>query len=74
MTIRETSIRISGLVAEAKLKSDRTGEELAKDLGYSERTLREKSRAKDMCSLPFDKIFIIAGLAGYDIAFVKKDR
>ena len=72
MGLKDISIRISGLITEAKLASDRTAEELAADIGYTDRTIREKARARELYTLPFDKIWMIAGLAGYEVVFIKK--
>lgn len=69
--IRQQSIRVSGLLAEAKLTENMTGEEIAQAIGISDRTLRSKSREKDLCTLSFEKIIMLAQLAGYEIEFRK---
>lgn len=67
--LKRLSIRCSGLMTEAELNKDLTKEELADFVGMSDRTLREKSRTKQMHTLPLGVIARIAGLAGYEIEF-----
>ena len=67
--LKQLSIRCSGLMTEAELTKDLTKEEIADFVGLSDRTLREKSRTKQMHTLPLGVIARIAGLAGYEIEF-----
>ena len=67
--LKDLSIRCSGFVTEAKLRRDMNVEDVAKVLDITDRTLREKSNAKEMYTLPLGKIAILADLAGYEIEF-----
>ncbi len=67
--LRELSIRCSGLMTEAGLNKDMNQQEIAEFLDVSDRTLREKSRTKQMYTIPIGKIAALAGLAGYEIEF-----
>lgn len=72
MGLSDLSIRCSGFMTEAKLRKNMSQEELAKFLDITDRTLREKSRTKEMYTLSLGKIAILADLAGYEIEFRKK--
>ncbi len=67
--LKDLSIRCSGFVTEAKLRRDMNVEDVAKVLDITDRTLREKSNAKEMYTLPLSKIAMLADLAGYEIDF-----
>lgn len=69
--LKQISIRCSGLMTEAELNKGLTQQEIAEYVGITDRTLREKSRAKQMHTLPLGTIVRIAGLAGYEIEFRK---
>lgn len=70
--LSDLSIRCSGFVTEAQLRKNLSQEELARFLDITDRTLREKSRAKEMYTLSLGKIAMLADLAGYEIEFRKK--
>ena len=72
--LRQLSIRCSGLVTEAELNKDLTQREIADCMELTDRTLREKSRAKQMHTLPLKKIWALAHLAGYEIEFRKVEK
>lgn len=69
--LRQISIRCSGLMTEAELNKGLTQQEIAAFVGLTDRTLREKSRTKQMHTLPLYKIATLAYLAGYEIEFRK---
>lgn len=69
--LKQLSIRCSGLITEAGLNKGLSQAEIADCLELSDRTLREKSRAKKMHTLPLSKIAALAYLAGYEIEFRK---
>ena len=71
--LKELSIRCSGLMTEAGLSKDMNQQEIADYVGLTDRTLREKSRTKTMHTLPIGVIARIAGLAGYEITFSRKE-
>lgn len=72
--MKQLSIRCSGLMTEAQLRNGIDQDELAKFMDLSDRTLREKSRTKEMYTLALGKIAVLADLAGYEIDFVPKGR
>lgn len=74
MKMKDLSIRCSGLITEAQLRKDINQDELAKFMDITDRTLREKSRAKEMYTLTLGKIAVLADLAGYEIEFKPKGR
>lgn len=71
--LKELSIRCSGLMTEAEHWKKMNKQEIADYVGLTDRTLREKSRADQMHTLPIGVIAKIAGLAGYSIEFVRKE-
>lgn len=72
--LRQISIRCSGLMTEAELNKGLTQQEIAAFVGLTDRTLREKSRTKQMHTLPLGVIVRIAGLAGYEIEFKEAQK
>ena len=67
--LKNLSIRCSGFVTEATLRKGLKQEEVAQLLEITDRTLREKSRSKEMYTLSLGKIALLADLAGYEIEF-----
>ena len=59
------------LFAEAKIRNNLDDNQLARYLGISDRTLRE--RKSDPLPLSLDKLFHLLTLAGKKIKFVDKD-
>lgn len=59
------------LLYEAKVRNDLTDEALAKKMGLSSRTIRERRSNPDLFTL--DKLLILSELAGKEIRFVDKE-
>lgn len=71
--LRDISVRLSGLVTEATLtpKERISLEDVARAIGLSERTLREKSSSRTMYTMTVGQASMLANMAGCEIEFVK---
>lgn len=59
------------LLYEAKVRNNLSDEGLAKKLGVSSRSIRERRRTPELLTL--DKLIILSELAGKEIKFIDKE-